>query len=152
MLLQIEKTANLEREAEVVWTFLQDPIRVAACLPNAHDFRRAGEPNRFVATLVERVGPFKVQVPLTIDVTQEPELRRVSANVAGDDRSGQAKVRGDVRAQVQQAASGSILVVDSKVEVLGRLATLGAMPMRRRGDQVFEVFLRNIEAVLSGKS
>jgi carbon monoxide dehydrogenase subunit G len=47
-------------------------------------------------------------------------------------------------------ATGSSLSVTSDVEVLGRLASLGAVPIRRRGDQVFDGFVRALGALLEG--
>jgi carbon monoxide dehydrogenase subunit G len=70
------------------------------------------------------------------------------AAVSGDDRGGQARVRGEVRATVQAVGDGSRLDVESAVEVLGRMASLGAVPMRRRGDQIFDAFVKTIGARL----
>jgi carbon monoxide dehydrogenase subunit G len=148
MLLAITKSVTLPRSADEVWTLLQDPVRVAGCLPNVKDFEPAAEPGRYTTLLVERLGPFSVQVALTIEVSEDPGARRMVAAVAGEDRAGQARVRGDVTATVTAAGEGAILDVASNVEVLGRMAALGAVPMRRRGDQVFEQFVRNIGTLL----
>jgi carbon monoxide dehydrogenase subunit G len=70
------------------------------------------------------------------------------ARIAGEDRAGQARVRGEVSASVRESDGGSVLDVASDVEVLGRLASLGAVPIRRRGDQVFDQFVRNLVSLL----
>jgi carbon monoxide dehydrogenase subunit G len=70
----------------------------------------------------------------------------------GEDRGGQARVRGHVSATVAPAGAGTRLDVSSEVEVLGRLASLGAVPIRRRGDQVFDQFVANLEALLGGSA
>ena len=46
--------------------------------------------------------------------------------------------------------AASTLEIASNVEVLGRLATLGAVPMKRRADQIFELFVKNIQQLLEG--
>ena len=127
---------------------IRDPETVAGCLPNVRDFRATGEPGRYATQLVERLGPFSVQVALAIDVSEDAAARQMVARIAGDDKGGAARVRGDVRATVRPEGEGSVLEVASDVEVLGRMASLGAVPMRRRGDQVFEQFIRNIATLL----
>ena len=149
MILSIAKRAALRTPPDVVWEILRQPERVAGCLPNVEDFRPAGAPDRFATLLAERVGPFSVHVALTIDVTEDAAARRMVARVSGEDRGGQARVRGEVSASVgRDEGDGSVLDVASDVEVLGRLATLGAVPIRRRGDQVFEQFIGRLAAML----
>ena len=151
MLLAITKSVTLPQAVDQVWALLQDPVRVAGCLPNVRDFQPAATPGRYTTLLVERLGPFSVQVALAIDVTEDPAARRMVATVSGEDRAGQARVRGDVTATVGEAGEGASLEIVSNVEVLGRMAALGAVPMRRRGDQVFEQFIRNIGELLGGR-
>jgi carbon monoxide dehydrogenase subunit G len=148
VLLDIAKNVTLKAPAEAVWAFVRDPARVAGCLPNLQDFVPAGQPNRYTTTLVERLGPFQVRIALTIDVAEDDASRRIVAAVSGDDRGGQARVRGEVRATVQPVGDGARLDVESAVEVLGRMASLGAVPMRRRGDQIFDAFVKTIAARL----
>jgi carbon monoxide dehydrogenase subunit G len=155
MLLAITKSVTLAAPVDAVWELIRDPERVAACLANLRDFRPTGEAGRYSTLLVERLGPFGVQVGLTIAVEQDEAARTMIAHVSGEDRGGAARVRGDVRATVSAAPAGkggdltgSALEIVSDVEVLGRLASLGAVPMRRRGDQVFDQFVANIAALL----
>ena len=151
MLLAITKSVTLPRSADEVWALLQQPVRVAGCLPNVKEFEPAAEPGRYTTLLVERLGPFAVQVALTIDVFADAAARRMVASVSGEDKAGQARVRGDVTATVTPAGDAATLDVSSNVEVLGRMAALGAVPMRRRGDQVFEQFVRNIGTLLEAE-
>ena len=149
MRLTIDKTASLGVSADAAWEFLRDPVRVAACLPNVRSFAPVPDADsRYATTLVERIGPFSVSVGLRIDVTEDAEAREMRADVSGEDRGGQARVRGTVRASIAADGDGSRLEVASDVEVLGRLASLGAVPIRRRGDQVFDEFVRTLAAKL----
>jgi carbon monoxide dehydrogenase subunit G len=145
VILDITKRVTLPVPPDQVWTLLQDPPRVAGFLPNVRDFRPLDAPGRYATLLVEKLGPFSVQVALTIEVSEDASNHRMTAKVAGDDKGGQARVRGDLVATVQpEGDAAATLEVASNVEVLGRLATLGAVPMRRRADQIFEQFVQNI--------
>jgi carbon monoxide dehydrogenase subunit G len=148
MLLNIAKSATLPTSADDAWALLRQPERVAACLPNVREFAATDAPGRYATVLVERLGPFSVTVALTIEVSEDPAAQRMVARIAGEDRAGQARVRGEVAAAVRPADGGATLDVTSDVEVLGRLASLGAVPIRRRGDQVFDQFVRNLVSVL----
>jgi len=149
VILDITKSVTLQVSVDRVWALLQDPPKVAACLPNVRDFRPADGAGRWATQLVEKLGPFSVQVALTIEVIEDAAAHRMTARVAGDDKGGQARVRGDLVAAVTAAAgAASTLEITSNVEVLGRLATLGAVPMKRRADQIFELFVKNIGQAL----
>ena len=155
MLLDITKSVTLQVPVDRVWALLQDPPKVAACLPNVRDFRPAdgaAGASRWATLLVEKLGPFSVQVALTIEVMEDAAAHRMTARIAGDDKGGQARVRGDLVAAVTPAGEAAApLEIASNVEVLGRLATLGAVPMKRRADQIFELFVKNIGQVLEGQ-
>jgi carbon monoxide dehydrogenase subunit G len=148
MILTITKSVTLRTTPDAVWALLGDPPRVAGCLPNVQEFRATATPGRYETVLVERLGPFHVQIPLAIAVSEDPGGRVMVAAVSGQDRAGQARVRGEVRATVRPSGDEATLEVTSDVEVLGRLAALGAIPIRRRGDQVFEQFIAALGALL----
>jgi len=152
MLLEITKTLALDRPPSEVWAFLLTPERVAACIPNVQDFRPASSADHFTAVIADRLGPFKLQVPVMIDISRDLEARQIHARIAGDDGAGQARVRGELTATLQGEGDRSGLVLASRVEVLGRMAALGAVPMRRRADQVFDVFAQNLRAALAPRA
>jgi carbon monoxide dehydrogenase subunit G len=152
MLLHVDKAVVLRTAPDAVWAIVREPERVAACLPNAQDFQPTGEPGQYSTTLVEHLGPFSVRIGLAVEVTEDATNRVMVARIAGEDRGGQARVRGDVRASVRAEVDGTALAVTSDVEVLGRLAALGAVPIRRRGDQVFDQFIAALTVLLEGPS
>lgn len=151
MILSIAKSADLPVSPGDAWALVRDPVRVARCIASIEAFEPAAPPGRFEAVLVERLGPFSVRVPLTVAVTENAAARVMVAAVSGEDRAGQARVRGEVRATVLAGdGAASRLEVSSEMEVLGRLASLGAVPIRRRGDQVFEAFVVALRRLLVG--
>lgn len=151
MRLDITKSVVLPVPPDVAWAFVREPAQVADCVPNLTEFASIA-PDRYTSLLVERLGPFSVRIPLEIGVTQDAGARQVVARISGVDRGGAARVRGDVRASITPDAGGARLDVVSAVEVLGRMAALGAVPMRRRGDQVFDQFVRTVEQRLGGSA
>jgi carbon monoxide dehydrogenase subunit G len=150
VLLEINKSIRLGEPVDGIWEFVRDPARVAGCIPNIRQFVQQGDASSFAATIEDKLGPFRLEVPVTIDVSEDPGSRRMTAAVAGNDKRGQARVRGEVAATVVPDGEGSRIELTSNLEVLGRLAALGAVPMRRRADQIFEVFVQNLSRQLGG--
>lgn len=148
MLLEIAKAVDLDQPVGQIWAMVRDPATVAGCVPNVRELTQLVEPNSFSATIEDKLGPFKVVVPVRIDVVEDSASHRMTARIAGNDNRGQARVRGEVTAIVVSADTGSRLELTSNFEVLGRLAALGAVPMRRRADQIFDLFVRNLSTLL----
>lgn len=70
----------------------------------------------------------------------------ITANLTGEDKRGQARVRGSLEATAEQHNGGSTLTLNMRLEVLGKLASLGAIPMRRRADEIFSDFAKRVGA------
>jgi carbon monoxide dehydrogenase subunit G len=149
MLLTIEKRVALGHPVAEVWELVRDARRVSACVPGVSDLVETGEPGGYRATVSDKLGPFRLTVPVTVQVDEDPATHRIKARATGDDRGGHARVRGEMSVSVDASGTGAQLVVSSSLEVLGRLASLGAIPMKRRADQIFEQFVRNVEATLA---
>jgi carbon monoxide dehydrogenase subunit G len=152
MRLDISKSATLATSADSVWALLRQPARVAACLPNVEEFSGRATPDEYLAVLAERLGPFAIHIPLRVSVVEDAVAQRITAAVSGEDRAGNARVRGEIGAAVTTVGAGATIDVTSKVEVIGRLATLGAVPIRRRGDQVFDQFIENLRVAVAAGS
>ena len=148
MRLEISKVAEVEAPPAAAWALIRDVPRLGGCIPNVSDLAVVEEGRRYSAVVADKLGPFRVQVPVQIELTTVEEPRRIVAELAGNDRRGQARVRGTLEATVESAGGGSRLTLDMRLEVLGRLAALGAAPMRRRADEIFGEFARRIEREL----
>lgn len=81
--MRVEREVGIKALRERVWAFLWDVPRLAACIPGAKDVRVVEEQRRYAAVVGEKVGPFKVEFPLEIEVLEAvpPErLLRVPAH------------------------------------------------------------------------
>ena len=148
MRLEIGKVAEVAAPTAAAWALIRDVSRLGGCIPNVSDLEVVEEDRKYSAVVSDKLGPFRVQVPVQIELTTVEEPRRIVAELAGNDRRGQARVRGTLEATVDPAGAGSRLTLGMRLEVLGRLAALGAGPMRRRADEIFGEFARRIEREL----
>jgi carbon monoxide dehydrogenase subunit G len=144
MLVDISKEASINVSQAEAWALLRDVSRLSACMPNISNVQVLEEDRRYAAVVSDRIGPFTLSLPVNIEVTAVEPPRRITANLAGDDKRGQARVRGRLEATADATNGSTELRMAMHVEILGRLATLGAVPIRRRADEVLSEFVQNV--------
>ena len=148
MLLKISEELNLDASPGEVWRLLRDTPRLAALLPGVDKVTSLNEPGieAYQARASDKIGPFKVALKLEIRLveTQEPSL--LKASIKGGDSIGLNRITGSLRISLTPAASAARLRFEADIEILGKLATLGAVPIRRRATEKFAEFARNIQA------
>jgi carbon monoxide dehydrogenase subunit G len=118
-------------------------------MPNVSDVQVLEPERRYSAVVSDRIGPFALSMPVRIEVTQVEPPRRITADLTGDDKRGQARVRGTLEATADAQDGSTQLRMGLRLEILGRLATLGAVPIRRRADEVLSEFLHNVSRSVS---
>jgi len=148
MLLKISEELNLDASPQEVWRLLRDTPRLAALLPGVDTVTSLNEPGveAYQAHASDRIGPFKVALKLEIRVveTQEPSI--LKASIKGGDSIGLNRITGSLHIALSPAASAARMRFEADIEILGKLATLGAVPIRRRATEKFAEFARNIQA------
>jgi carbon monoxide dehydrogenase subunit G len=151
VLLEITKVAEVGAAPADAWSLIRDVPRLSGWIPNVSDLEVVDEDRQYRAVVADKVGPFRVQVPVQIELLDVDAPRRIVASLVGNDRGNLARVRGTLEAAVEPVAdeAGARLTLGVRLEVLGRLATLGAAPMRRRADEIFGEFARCLERELS---
>jgi len=77
--LQFEKQVEILAPRQKVWDFIWDIDRFIACVPGCKDAKTVEAGKRYTATMVEKVGPFKVEFPTTIEVLERQELTHIKA-------------------------------------------------------------------------
>jgi uncharacterized protein len=151
MMLNLAEDVHLDAPPEEVWKLLRDTPRFAGLLPGVQSVKTLEEPGAeaYEAVVHDKIGPFKVTLTLELRVikTMEPSLLR--AELKGADAHTLNRVSGTLQASLAPATDaehpGTQMRFDAWVEVLGKLATLGAIPMKRRTTQLFAEFARNIQ-------
>lgn len=148
MLLDVTKVTEVTAGPAEAWALVRDVPRLARCIPGVSDLRMTEADRTFAAVVEDRLGPFRIRVPLTIELRSVEAPHRLSAALVGNEAAGQARVRGTLDASLEPSGTGTRMSFAVQMEVLGRLATLGAAPMRRRVDEIFGEFVRRVNAEL----
>jgi carbon monoxide dehydrogenase subunit G len=149
VLLDVKKTTDVSASPSAAWALIRNVPRLSGCIPGVSDLREIEPDKRYAAVVADKLGPFKVQIPVQIELQTIDEPRQIVAELTGNESKGQARVRGTLDATLAPLDQGTRLELSMRMEVLGRLAALGAGPMRRRADEIFNEFVRRVGAELS---
>ena len=61
--MQFQKEVEIRAPRERVWNFIWDVDRFIACVPGCKEAKTIEAGKKYAATMVEKVGPFKVEFP-----------------------------------------------------------------------------------------
>ncbi len=82
---------------------------------------------------------------LEVRVTETIEPSLLKATIKGVDSMGLNRITGSMQVALSASSSGTQMHFEASIEILGKLATLGAVPIRRRTTQAFAEFAQNIQ-------
>ena len=147
MLLKIHEYLTLDASVEDVWRLLRDTPRLAGLLPGVEGVTQLATEGAeaYAAKVSEKIGPFKITMNLEVRVAELSEPSLLKAALKGADAMGLNHATGSMQIALSAAAGGTQMDFEASIEILGKLATLGAVPIRRRTAELFTQFVRNIQ-------
>jgi len=147
VLLKLTEELPLNASADQVWKLLRDTPRLTGLLPGVEQVvpLKDAVNEAYSAKVSEKIGPFKITMNLEVRITEmvEPSLLKVS--LKGTDSMSLNRIIGSMQVSLTAAPSGTQMHFEASIEVLGKIATLGAIPIRRKTTQVFAEFAKNIQ-------
>lgn len=146
--MRVERDIEIKAPREVVWEFLWDVPRLAACIPGARDVRVVEDGKRYAAVVADKVGPFRVQFPLEIEVLDVEPLARLRARAGGRDAAVDGLVKVDLDVALAAEADATALRITADINVFGKLGTLGHSVIARKGHEVVDRFAGAVRAEL----
>ncbi|TYB83086.1 CoxG family protein [Maritimibacter fusiformis] len=145
--MELTGTTLIAADRETVWTHLNSPETLAACIPGCQEL--TGSPDGgFEAVVKQKVGPvsatFKGQVTLTDVVAPE------SYTINGEGKGGVAGfAKGAAKVRLTETEDGTELTYEVEARVGGKLAQLGNRIIhgfaRKTVDAFFERFRAEVE-------
>lgn len=148
--MQFEREIEIKNSKERVWQFLWDVDRFIACVPGCREAQTVEAGKRYTATMMEKVGPFRVEFPMRIDVLESRELAYIKAQATGSDSKIGSRMKVDLEVRLTGNGEKTALALTVSVDILGKLATLGHSIIKRRADQVMDEFAQAVRRKLEG--
>jgi carbon monoxide dehydrogenase subunit G len=149
MFQDVSRSVHVAASPETAWSALLDFPKVASWLTVVRDLKEVERMKRYTTVLEDRIGPFALRADLAIDVAADPAARRLHVSGAGEDRQIASRISATLDLAVVEAATGSDVVVSGGYEITGRIATLGAGAIRKKGDKVLEEFFARLARELA---
>ncbi len=147
MLVKLTESVELGASPAHVWSLLRDTTRLTGLMPGVQSVIPLAneESEAYAAKVIDKIGPFKVTMNLEVRIGELQEAALMRVAIRGADPEKQNRLTGSMHLALSPVESGTQLSFEASVEVLGKLATLGAVPIRRRTTQLFGEFARNIQ-------
>jgi carbon monoxide dehydrogenase subunit G len=150
--LRFEKRVEIQAPKDKVWNFIWDVDRFIVCVPGCQEAKTLEEGKLYSATMVEKVGPFRVEFPTTIEVLEREDLSRIKARASGADNKIGSRMKVDLDVSLAGEGDHTTLAFVANVDVLGKLAALGHSIIKRKADQVLDEFAHAVKDRLEGAS
>jgi uncharacterized protein len=147
--VRFEHRITAAAPVEKVWDFLWQVERVGACLPGCKRVQTIDPFNRYLATIEERIGPFRASFDWEIEVEQQDPGREIRLSARGQDNKLGATARAEMAVRLSPNDGGSTtLDIETDLLVTGKVATLGQVVIKRKADQVVKDFAEELQAQL----
>jgi carbon monoxide dehydrogenase subunit G len=150
--LQFQKEVEIRAPREQVWNFIWDVDRFIACVPGCKEAKTIEAGKKYAATMVEKVGPFKVEFSTSIEVLERDELNHIKAQASGADNKIGSRMKIDLDVHLRDQNGNTVVGFVANVDILGKLAALGHGIIKRKADQVLDEFAQAVKQRLEGNS
>lgn len=150
--MQFEKEVEILAPREKVWNFIWDVDRFIACVPGCKEAKTIEAGKLYAATMTEKVGPFRVEFPTTIEVLEREELSHIKAQASGADNKIGSRMKLSLDVKLRDEGDKTVLGFVAGVDILGKLAALGHGIIKRKADQILDEFAQAVKKRLEGDS
>ncbi len=151
MFEEFAKTIRLAARREDVWSAVRDVRRVASWVSIVREVHDVDPPRRYAAMLEDRIGPFAMRADLEVNI-EDLGNNRIRVSAAGEDRQVASRIAATIDLALEPDGDGTSLGVTGRYEVTGRVATLGAGAIRKKGDRILQEFFDNVAKELGGNA
>ena len=146
--MKLQHRATVPAPPDRVWALLMDVPRVAACVPGVESVTPDGA-DRYRGRFRVSVGPVRLALEGEVVLSERDDAAgRAVMRANGTD----ARMGGGVRAIVALSlvpGTASEIVVDSDVQILGRIGELGQPLIKRKADEIMSAFAGNLARTVS---
>ena len=148
--MKFSQTAQIPVAREPLWNFLMDVPKVAKSLPGVESVSKIDD-TTYQGALTVRVGPIKLNLQGKIILEeQNKQAWRAALRAEAKDRMAAGAVNGKTTMSLKEiSANLTELVVDTDVNILGKIGEFGQPIIRKKADSMLKEFVENIKKQFS---
>jgi len=134
---------------ERLWDFLMEVPKVGRCVPGVETVE-AVDGSAYKGSLRVQVGPIRLSLQGTITVEeQDRSAWRARMRAEANDRRVGGGIRARLSLTLAPAESGTRLMIDTDLAVLGKIGEFGQPIIRKKADTLLAEFAQNLRAALA---
>lgn len=146
--MKLHEQFEVAEPVGAVWAFLDEPERVAACMPGVEQLTVV-TPDRIEVRATQGIGPMTATFAATITITERVEEKLIAFTATGRSvRGAVGNVRATVGVQLEPAGDRTVVLVEGDVALAGALGSVGQKVVAKQAGKVTAQFARNLEAAL----
>ena len=148
--MKFSQRAVIPAAREPLWNFLMDVPKVAQSLPGVESVNRIDD-TTYQGTLKVRVGPIALHLQGKIILEEQDKERwRAALRAEANDRMAAGAVKGKTSMELKELGPKETeLVVETDVNILGKIGEFGQPIIRKKADQMLQQFIENIKRQLT---
>ncbi len=147
--MKISDSLEVEFPIQQVWDLLQDPRRFMGAMPGVQSIEIRDE-TTFDLTVAQRVGPFRVQFQVTMNLVEVTPPARLVATGQGKESSGTLlRIPSAVLELEALVEDRTRLSYEIEFSLMGKLGTLGYPMIKHKAGEMSKTFADNLRKELS---
>ena len=147
--MRFEREFVVPLPPEAVWDMLWDIERMVACVPGCTGATAIEDKKRYKASILEKVGPFRLDIPLDIEIASADPARSLRMRAVGKDKRIGTEVTWDLGLDLERQGDNTQCRMCVDAEVVGRLVSLGPGVIKLKGNQTITRFADALLASLT---
>lgn len=148
--MKLREQFEVAQPAASVWTFFEQPERVAQCVPGVEQLTVVSEDDIDVR-LTQSVGPMTATFAAKVLIAERVAEKLIAFTATGKSvRGAMGNVRADVRVQLEPGGDRTAVIVEGDVVLAGPLGSVGQKVVAKQAGKVTAQFARNLEQALGG--
>ena len=149
--MKISDSLEVEFPIQRVWDLLQDPRRFMGAMPGVQSIEIRDE-TTFDLTVAQRVGPFRVQFQVTMNLVEVTPPTRLVATGQGKESAGTLlRIPSAVLELEALVEDRTRLSYEIEFSLMGKLGTLGYPMIKHKAGEMSKTFADNLRKELTAE-
>jgi uncharacterized protein len=148
--MKLREEFEVAQPVASVWTFFEQPERVAECVPGVEQLTVV-TPDDIDVRLTQSVGPMTATFAAKVTIVERVPEKLIGFTATGKSvRGAMGNVRAGVTVQLEAAGDRTVVMVEGDVALAGALGSVGQKVVAKQAGKVTAQFARNLEQALGG--
>jgi uncharacterized protein len=148
--MKLREQFEVAQPAASVWTFFEQPERVAQCVPGVEQLTVL-TPDDIDVRLTHSIGPMTATFAAKVLIVERVTEKLIAFTATGKTiRGAMGNVRASVSVQLNPAGDRTVVIVEGDVALAGALGSVGQKVVAKQAGKVTTQFARNLETSLGG--